>query len=82
MAKKTLQERYAAGLSAIGYTEDLQARSKKFRTFIRPSKLYPGTDEKVYLGKAGSVRYGKTVSNSMAMNDGNRRALLAKGDAA
>ena len=75
MSKQTLQERYAAGLLAIGCTE-VERRPGGQRCF----KLATGSTWRYYFaGSNGSVRVNgsKAVSSSRACSDKFKEQLLA-----
>lgn len=65
MKNKTYQERLEAGLLALGYTQDLNARTGKYDTFIPPK----GGETRTFIGKAGALRVGRTVSSSVSLGD-------------
>ena len=65
---KTLQERYVAALTAKGHRE--VKRTHKFIVFSCDEFTF------YYLGKAGSLRFGPTVANSMACGDQFKYKLL------
>ena len=58
MAKMKIQDRLHKGLMVTGWTE-VESTSKKYRTYENPMKV-----TKVFTGKAGALRVGKTASNS------------------
>lgn len=68
---KTLKERYQAGLEARGWAVDKSAASRKFVTMTKADTL-----KKVYIGKAGAVRIGCTVSASLPISGRAKAALL------
>lgn len=59
MAKPTQQMIYAAGLTALGFTETLPSPTRKARKFT--STAIPTT---YWLGKAGSIRSGANYTTS------------------
>jgi hypothetical protein len=70
MPKTTLQQRLVDALVATGRGTILQSRSRKHVTLERPDGSF------FYVGKAGALRYGKTVSKSMAAPNDFKRQLL------
>lgn len=77
---KKLQDRYAAGLLALGYKE-VTSRSTKFRHFQHKEKT--GYSAHIFLGKAGSVRCHEVglVSSSIVVGAKTKANILAHGDA-
>lgn len=75
MAKFTTTEIIVAGLKAIGYTEKPCA-SRKYHQF---EKLSDPNVHPLYVGKAGALRYGRTVTDSVSMErtDARRRIVNA-----
>jgi hypothetical protein len=83
MSKHTIREIYIAGLKALGATE-LESRSGKYRTFSVPAnvtingKVFNTAGGhaygRVYLGKAGAFRAGRTSTTSMDIS----RSIFAK----
>jgi hypothetical protein len=75
--KQTLQQEYAKGLEAMGFTE-VESRSAKYRTFhdqqMRSSIAF------VYLGKSGAVRFNSVnrVDGSIDTSIQFKQRLLAK----
>ncbi len=63
MAKMTKQQIYSQQLLDMGFTEDPNPRTKKYRVFTRPE-----ISRNIYVGKAGAIRYGNSISDSMSMN--------------
>jgi hypothetical protein len=62
MAKKTKAQRIVEYLERHGYCE-VPFRSKKYRAFRKPGK-----DTYTFVGKAGAVRAGRTVSDSVSVS--------------
>ncbi len=60
MPKLTLQQRLVDALVATGRGALVPSRSRKYVTLERPDGSF------FYVGKAGALRYGNTVSESMA----------------
>ena len=80
MAKPTQQARLIAGLLALGYTEVQNPKTKKARQFCRED--ITGPTNNMFVGKAGSLRsdeFGR-YSESHAMSDRVKAAIMAKGD--
>ena len=55
-----LQDRYAKALIALGETE-IHGKSLKYRVFTRKAGGF------YYLGRAGAIRVGPNLANSVAM---------------
>ncbi len=68
---KTLRERYISALISQGYSE--VKRTSKFVCMGKPGTV------NVYVGKAGSLRYGQTISGSYPVTDSGKAKLLAGG---
>jgi hypothetical protein len=66
MPKLTLQQR----LVATGRGSPVTSRSRRYVTLERPDGSF------FYVGKAGALRFGRSVSDSMAAPDEFRRRLL------
>lgn len=75
MARATLQDRYATALRHLGFVEDPNARTRKYRVFAKPDTDSRNADLRVYLGKAGAVRVGPTISRSFASERYKHRLL-------
>ena len=69
MPKTTLQQRLVDALVATGRGTIVQSRAK-YVTLKRPDGTF------FYVGKAGALRFGETVSDSMAAPDDFKRRLL------
>ena len=72
MPKLTLQQRLVDALIASGRGAPVASRSRKYVTLKRPDGSF------FYVGKAGALRFGKTVSDSMAAPDEFKQRLLAE----
>ena len=72
MAKPTLQQRLVDALIASGRGTPVTSRSRKYITLKRPDGGF------YFVGKAGALRFGKTVSDSMAAPDEFKQRLLAE----
>ncbi len=72
MPKPTLQQRLVEALVASGRAAVIESRSRKYITLQRPDGRF------FYVGKAGALRFGKTVSDSMAAPDDFKQRLLAE----
>ena len=76
--KKTLREKYIAGLLALGYVR-VDSRSSKFEVFANSnSSMF------FFVGKAGSLRFSdvKRVDSSVPANDRTKTVVIAKGEEA
>jgi hypothetical protein len=68
--KITLQQRLVDALVATGRGAPFAGRSSKYITLKRPDgSLY-------FVGKNGALRYGKTISDSIAAPEDFKRRLL------
>lgn len=76
MARKTKQDKFADALIARGERE-LPSRSQKFRTFTR-ERTASVQGYFYFLGRAGSLRVGRTVSRSVPVSDVTKRRLLGE----
>ena len=72
MAKPTLQQRLVDALIASGRGTPVTSRSRKYVTLKRPDGGF------YFVGKAGALRFGKTVTDSMAAPDEFKQRLLAE----
>lgn len=72
MAKPNLQQRLVDALIATGRGTPVESRSRKYVTLKRPAGSF------FFVGKAGALRFGKTVSDSMAAPDEFKQRLLAE----
>lgn len=67
---ETLRDLHVRGLEAMGYKRDHNARSSKYLVFSKGDKV-----KKVYVGKAGAVRAGKTIASSYSLSDSSKARL-------
>ena len=72
MPKPTLQQRLIDAIVASGRGTLIESRSRKYITLKRPDGSF------FYVGKAGALRFGKTVTDSMAAPDEFKQRLLAE----
>ena len=70
MPKRTLQQRLIEALIATGRGTLVESRSRKYVTLKRPDGSF------YFVGKAGALRFGKTIVASMAAPDDFKRRLL------
>jgi hypothetical protein len=70
MPKPTLQQRLVDALVATGRGTIVPSRSRKYVILKRPDGSF------FYVGKAGALRFGKTVTDSVAAPDDFKRRLL------
>jgi hypothetical protein len=70
MPKPTLQQRLIEALIATGRGTRAQSRSRKYITLERPDGSF------YFVGKAGALRFGKTVTASIAAPEDFKRRLL------
>ena len=73
MPKPTLQQRLIDALITSGRGTLIESRSRKYVTLKRPDGSF------FYVGPAGALRFGKTVSDSMAAPDEFKQRLLTEG---
>lgn len=76
--KKTLREKYIAGLLALGYVR-VDSRSSKFEVFAKKdSSMF------FFVGKAGSLRFSgvKRVDSSVPASDRTKAVVISKGEEA
>jgi hypothetical protein len=65
-----LQQRSVDALVATGRGTIVQSRSRKYVTLERPDGSF------FYVGKAGALRFGKTVTGSIVTPDDFKQRLL------
>ena len=70
MARITLQQRLIEALIATGRGTRVESRSRKYLTLKRPDGSF------YFVGPAGALRFGKTVTASIAAPEGFKRRLL------
>jgi hypothetical protein len=70
MPKPTLQQRLIEALIATARGTLVESRSRRYVTVKRPDGSF------YFVGKAGALRYGKTVSASIAAPEDFKRRLL------
>jgi hypothetical protein len=70
MPNLTLQPRLVDALVATGRGTIVKSRSRKYVTLKRPDGSF------FYVGKAGALRFGKTVAGSIAAPDDFKQQLL------
>ena len=73
MPKLTLQQRFVDALVASGRGTPTESRSRKYVTLKRPDGSF------FYVGPAGALRFGKSVSDSLAAPDEFKQRLLTEG---
>jgi hypothetical protein len=74
MPKPTLQQRLIEALIATGRGTRVESRSRKYVTLKRPDGSF------YFVGRAGALRFGKTVTASMATPDEFRQRLLLEAE--
>jgi hypothetical protein len=72
MPKLTQQQRLIEALIESGRGTLVESRSRKYVTLKRPDGSF------YFVGKAGALRFGKTVTASIATPDDFKRRLLAE----
>jgi hypothetical protein len=70
MPRITLQQRLIEALIATARGTPVESRSRKYVTLKRPDGTF------FYVGKAGALRFGKTVTASIAAPDDFKQRLL------
>jgi hypothetical protein len=70
MARNTLQQRLIEALIATARGTLIESRSRKYVTLKRPDGSF------YFVGRAGALRFGKTVSASIAAPEDFKRRLL------
>ena len=70
MPKLTQQQRLVDALVATGRGTTVESRSRKYITLKRPDGGF------YFVGKAGGLRFGKTVTASIAAPEDFKRRLL------
>lgn len=78
--KKTLREKYIAGLLALGYAQ-IDSRSSKFEVFAKPGTPVPFF---FFVGKSGSLRFSsqKRIDSSVPASDRTKAMVISKGESA
>lgn len=76
--KKTLREKYIAGLLALGFAP-VDSLSSKFEVFTKSGS--PATF--FFVGKSGSLRFSslKRVDSSIPASDRTKAMVISKGEA-
>lgn len=70
MPKPTLQQRLVDALITTGHGTIVPSRSRRYVALKRPDGSF------FFVGKAGALRFGKTVTDSMAAPDDFKKRLL------
>jgi hypothetical protein len=68
MTKRTQSQIITEYLLANGWQIDMQSRATRYRIFIHPTERLAGLPEriaKLYVGKAGALRVGPNVADSI-----------------
>ena len=73
MARTTLQQRLIEALIAKARGTPVESHSRKYVTLKRPDGSF------YFVGKAGALRFGNTVTASIAAPEDFKRRLLAEG---
>ena len=85
MPNPTNRDLLTTALLARGYVRDERARAIRYQTFApggdARSLLKPGNDHRVYLGRAGALRFSTqcTVATSVPFGESTRERLLTEG---
>src|SRR5512134_3149491 len=72
MPTPTLQQRLVNALIATGRGTIIPSRSRRYITLKRPDGSF------LYVGKAGALRFGNTVTDSVAAPDDFKRRRLSR----
>ncbi len=77
--KKTLREKYIAGLLVLGYVQ-IDTLSSKFEVFAKPNSPVPF----FFVGKSGSLRFSilQRVDSSIPASTRTKVMVISKGEAA
>jgi hypothetical protein len=70
MARITLQQRLIEALIATARGRLIESRSRKYVTLKRPDGIF------YFVGPAGALRFGKTVTSSVTAPEDFKRRLL------
>ena len=70
MPKRTLQQRLVDALVASGRGTPVESRSRKYMTLKRPDGTF------FFVGKAGALRFGKSVAGSVAAPEDFKKRLF------
>lgn len=70
---RTLQDRFCTALLSLGFNEVI-GKSYKRRVFTDDNIRY------MWVGKTGSVRWGRTQAKSLPVSQATRNALLSVSD--
>lgn len=68
-----LREQFRLALLARGYTEASDATSRNYVILVSPKG-----ERRVYLGKGGAVRVGRTIADSRPLGGAAKKILLEK----
>ena len=79
----TYHDRYVAALTTRGWMINTTARSNKYTELVQGpgacgvmGGMMADPTSKMFVGRSGAVRYGKTVSGSFSMTDAMKHRLL------
>ena len=70
---KTLQIRYGEALKDLGFREDQNPQTYKYRVYIHPQMPV-----KFFLGRSGAVRFGRISTESRALSERGKEMLMAR----
>jgi hypothetical protein len=72
MSQEPIQNKLCRGLEAEGHRRDLNARTGKYRVYIDSKN----GERRYFVGKAGALRWGRTVTESSKCHDRTRVRIL------
>lgn len=76
MPKLTKQQELCNAFLKLGYKENTHSRTSKYRVF---PAIHPGKEGyNFYVGSAGALRWGKTVSDSISCSESAKKAYISK----
>jgi hypothetical protein len=75
----TLRDRIAIDLLPLGYREEPTPATRKYRVFLGPS-AGSAMLTRVYVGRAGALRIGGTIRDSVPAGGGFRARVIAAGE--
>lgn len=68
------QDALCRALERRGYKLDPNARSRKYKIYYSPQ------GQRYYVGRAGALRCGKSISDSLALPETTRKRLIKEGE--
>ena len=77
MPKVTMREKFITVLIKNGWKREKGERSSRYIVFNDP---ICGTDRRMFVGRAGAVRKGRTIKGSWPIDDRTKDAMLRQYD--